>query len=151
MDFLAKGGAGRVSSDDLVQEVYRRAWEQRERFRGESSRRTYLFAIATNVLNEDLRRRAKSEIALPNDVLDDARSPGRPSNADAAGSGEVATLIEQAISKLPKAQREAFELDQNDDLSRSDAVRQAGCNPNQFAARVHRARIRLRRLLRDVQ
>ena len=60
-------------AEDHVQEVFLRAWRSRERFRGGSSPRTWLYRIATNACLDTLRR--------------DARRAGPAPSSAPAGSG----------------------------------------------------------------
>ncbi|MEX1364513.1 MAG: sigma-70 family RNA polymerase sigma factor, partial [Nannocystaceae bacterium] len=46
--------------EDLVQQVFLRCVEGRDRFEGRSSFRTYLFAVAHNTLLEHFRRRRRA-------------------------------------------------------------------------------------------
>jgi RNA polymerase sigma-70 factor (ECF subfamily) len=43
-------------AEDLVQETFLRAWRARDTFRGQSSLRTWLYRIATNLCIDDVRR-----------------------------------------------------------------------------------------------
>lgn len=49
------------SIEDLVQQTFMACLESRDRFRGQSSFRTYLFAIAHNVLYKHFRRKRRKE------------------------------------------------------------------------------------------
>jgi RNA polymerase sigma factor (sigma-70 family) len=48
-DFLLAHGGRSFSAEDLAQEVFLRAWQDRERFSGRSSVKTYLLGIARHV------------------------------------------------------------------------------------------------------
>jgi RNA polymerase sigma-70 factor, ECF subfamily len=52
-------------AEDHVQEVFLRAWRSRERFRGESSPRTWLYRVATNACLDTLRRDARRAVPAP--------------------------------------------------------------------------------------
>jgi DNA-directed RNA polymerase specialized sigma24 family protein len=54
--------------EDLVQRTFTACVEARDRFRGDSSFRTYLFAIAHNVLRDHIRRRRRGTEELDLDV-----------------------------------------------------------------------------------
>jgi RNA polymerase sigma-70 factor (ECF subfamily) len=47
-------------AEDLVQETFLRAWRRRETLEQSSSLRAWLYAIATNVCLDELKRRHKS-------------------------------------------------------------------------------------------
>jgi RNA polymerase sigma-70 factor, ECF subfamily len=52
-------------AEDHVQEVLLRAWRARERFEGRSSRRTWLYRLATNACLDTLRRDARRAVPAP--------------------------------------------------------------------------------------
>jgi RNA polymerase sigma factor (sigma-70 family) len=54
----------REGSDDLVQQTFAACIEGRDRFRGDSSFRTYLFAIANNLLRAHFRTRKRESERL---------------------------------------------------------------------------------------
>jgi RNA polymerase sigma-70 factor (ECF subfamily) len=66
-------------AEDHVQEVFLRAWRSRERFRGESRPRTWLYRVATNACLDTLRRDAR-------------RAVPAPSSAPAGSGPSVATM-----------------------------------------------------------
>jgi RNA polymerase sigma-70 factor (ECF subfamily) len=59
--YLYRLTAHREEAEDIAQETYLRASRSIERFRGDSRIRTWLFAIATNIARDALRRRARWE------------------------------------------------------------------------------------------
>ena len=147
--FIAQRNGHWQSSEDVAQEVFCRAWEAPERFRGESRVRTYFIGIAKNVLNENRREHG----ALPLRSLE-RLSPSKhpycvPADADAPEGVEYRHIIAQAMDELTPLQRQAVELEARGDLPRPEAAALAGCSLNAFASRLSRARRRMRALLKD--
>ena len=66
-------------AEDHVQEVFLRVWRSRERFQGQSSPRTWLYRVATNVCLDTLRRDAR-------------RSGPAPSSAPAGPQRSIAAM-----------------------------------------------------------
>jgi RNA polymerase sigma-70 factor, ECF subfamily len=60
-------------AEDHVQEVLLRAWRSRERFRGQSSPRTWLYRVATNACLDTLRRDARRSVPAPSSAPAGAR------------------------------------------------------------------------------
>lgn len=63
-------------ADDAVQEISIRVWQRRDTFRGESSFRTWVYRIATNLCLDRLRQAKRR--ALPVDVYDPALPIAEP-------------------------------------------------------------------------
>ena len=53
MDYLASLDGNPSSLEDYVQIVFLRIWQNRGKFRGDSTFKTYLFGVARNVLSEN--------------------------------------------------------------------------------------------------
>ena len=138
--------------EDLVQEVFFRAWKNLGCFRGEASVKTFVFTIAKRVLREERLRHAKLPFAYPGDF---DQIPGSyvsdGSRAELALKHiELSQTIEQAKARLPEAQRQALELKHLHHLPIREIAKFAGCGYGQFRDRLYRARKRLRQLLKDL-
>jgi len=102
----------------------------------------WLLGVARRVLANARRSRAR-QAAL-------AQRMAAAACASAAGPGEdsgVAAELAAAIAKLPAPQQEALLLIAWDGLSEREAARALGCSRAAFAARLHRARARVRRAM----
>lgn len=133
---------------DLTHEVFVRAWGNLANFRNEASAKTYLLSIAKNVLREDQLRRRKNPVTHVADVnyLADAITWNTPVYGTESDYGESFERIERAMAKLTDKQQQALKLVAEDGMTHAKAARLAGCNPDQFANRLCRARKRLRKL-----
>ena len=138
--------------EDLVQEVFFRAWKNLGCFRGEASVKTFVFAIAKNVFLKELSRRQRPRIVYVNDLdhLAGTYVPDASASQVDPGQTEPFEEIRQAMAQLPQAQRQAIKLDQTNDLPRTQIVKLGKCSPTQFADRLYRAKKRLKQLLRDL-
>ena len=138
--------------EDLVQEVFFRAWKHLGRFRGNASAKTFVFTIAKRVLREERLRHAKLPI-VPIDDFDHFASTylSDPSASQTdPDQTELFEKIRQAVAGLPDVQREAFELAYFQNMQVSEAAKGANCSIQQFWDRLRRARRRLRQLLRNL-
>ncbi|XKK41847.1 sigma-70 family RNA polymerase sigma factor [Nocardiopsis sp. ARC36] len=88
-----------VAAQDVVQEVFLRAWRAADRFDPElASLRVWLFAIARNVLIDELRRAAKRPLPM---APGENGSPGN--QPDALGFDErvmQSWLVEEALQRI---------------------------------------------------
>lgn len=113
-------------AEDLVQEIYLRAWRSYDAFQGRSSLRTWLYRIATNAclnaLEHTSRRVLPSGLAGPSDTPRGPLSPAQPEvtwlqplPGPDAGAADPAALVESrsslrlafvaALQHLPARQR----------------------------------------------
>ncbi len=119
-------------AEDLAQETFARACSSALRFGGRSSIRTWLFAIARNVVADHFRRR-------PNE------SAGTPVPEVSVGGDEARVDAEHVLASLPLLSREAIVLCDVLGLSPGEAATAIGVSSNAFRVRLHRARGQFRR------
>ncbi len=137
---------------DLIQEVLVRTWGSRSRFRGESSAKTFVLAIAKRVLQEEWSRTAKlpSVFSSDFDQITGTHEPNRSTVVTDIEYKELSAAIEQAKARLPAAQRQAIELKHLHNLPIKEIAKLSGCGYGQFRDRLCRARKRLKQLLKDL-
>lgn len=124
--------AGREQADDLTQSTFLRAWTALPRFRGESSARTWLLAIARRVCVDHFRslgRRRRITDRL-------ARQPQPMVAPDASAHTDLDLLI----LGLEPDRRSAFVLTQVIGLSYHETAEVIGCPVGTVRSRVARAR-----------
>lgn len=111
--FLAKLDGRNDSLDDLVQEVFARAWEHRGRFRSDSSVRSYLFAIGRNIIRYEARQLAVSRqhldrLRYSEQQWDTGRHKGLSGPEQDVYGKELRDVVREALGKLTPQQREAI-------------------------------------------
>jgi len=149
--YLASQNNRQISLDDLVQEVFTRAWQQRERFAGRSSVRTYLFGIAANVLREQQNTSEAVTRFSRLDHLDlsvDAETYLYQAETQ-LHRNELIQAVEQAKSKLSARQRQAIDMIYYQDLSGTEAAKFIGCSCEALRNRLYQAKKHLRELLNN--
>lgn len=137
--FLAYRTGDRVVAEDLLADTFERALRRRRRFdprRG--SRKTWLYAIALNVLRDHLRRRRVESDA--NSRADEARRLG---HADSQAV-ENRDIVARALLVLSSEEREAITLRFGAELSVPEMARLAGEPLTTMEGRVYRALRKLR-------
>lgn len=90
----------RADAEDLVQEVFLRAYRGLPGFRGDSSLSTWLYRIAVNVCLNWVSSRRRSFEELPANLEDPSPSP-----AERVGRDQTSTAVRAAVSRLPERQR----------------------------------------------
>jgi RNA polymerase sigma-70 factor (ECF subfamily) len=125
--------AGRDHADDLTQETFARALRALPSFRGDSSTRTWLLAIARRVVADHVRaeqRRRRRITRLRAQPAPQVAAPGP------AGAHAVADLVRG----LDADRRDAFVLTQVLGLSYAHAAEVCGCEVGTIRSRVDRGR-----------
>lgn len=137
-----------ADAEDLLQEIFLTAHRKLESFRGESSLGTWLYRLAMNHCLDYLRSRT-ARAGQVTDAIDDD-----PTLADAGSRGladrTVTKMdIERALTRLPDGCRAAFVLHDIEGLEHREVAEALGIAEGTSKSQVHKARLRLRALLRE--
>jgi RNA polymerase sigma factor (sigma-70 family) len=131
--------------DDVIQDVFVVALEKSPRFRGQCSLRTWLTVITLNRCRTYHRRQKIWRRVL--NVL--GRQAPEPAAADPPGPGdETARAVRTAVASLAPADREVVVLHYFEHKSPAQIGELLGASQNAVEVRLHRARAKLRRMLR---
>ena len=130
-------------AEELTQDVFVRAWEKLELFRGEAAFATWLHRMAVNVVlnarKSDGRQRSRFEDDDEGDGID--ALPARP-----LAPGDRMDL-ESAIARLPKGARRVFTLFDVEGYKHEEIAEMLGVTTGATKAQLHRARLLLREAL----
>lgn len=140
---LACRMSGARDADDLIQEVFVRAWQKLHLFRGESAFGTWLHRLAVNLIVERFRNATARRAGLhdgDDGVMDVLQA--RPSRPD------VALGLEAAIQHVPPGAREIFVLHDIEGYRHTEIAALLGVATGTSKAQLHRARMILRELLK---
>jgi RNA polymerase sigma-70 factor (ECF subfamily) len=131
-------------ADEISQEAFVALYRSFGKFRGEARLKTYLTRIVINVwrqhlrgiyrqqnLNQALARRQKEESNLPRELKRD----------------ETREAIEEAVAKLPPAQKKIFILKHLEGLKISEVAAAVGCREGTVKAHLFKACRNLRKNL----
>ena len=129
-------------AQDFTQETFIRAFERIEGFRGEAAFGTWLYAIATTVILNGLRKvkRFKQREA----DLDDAVTIGA-SSGDA--DPDLKQKLANAVDELPLKYRTVFVMHDVEGYTHEEIGAALGVPPGTSKAQLSRARARLREAL----
>jgi RNA polymerase sigma-70 factor (ECF subfamily) len=129
----------REQMDDVLQDVYLRAFRALPGFRGEAASGTWLYRIAYNVCIDELRR-SRRQPRVPLDDYRDEPDPGVDPGDLASMRGDLAG----ALAGLPVDQRAAVLLVDAHGFDYARAAEILGVPPGTVGSRVSRARAALR-------
>jgi RNA polymerase sigma-70 factor (ECF subfamily) len=127
---------------ELVQDVFVRAWEKLESFRGQSALATWLHRLAVNVVLNHLRTTKRDALRLI-DGSDDAAFGGKSADATL----DAAMDIDWAVAQLPAGARTVFVLHDVHGYSHDEIAQMTGIAAGTARAQLWRARRALTRLL----
>ena len=131
----------RMLAEELTQDVFVRAWQKLELFRGESAFGTWLHRLTVNL------------------VLNRRKSDGRSRGRDGGADDEIETIaslpqtpgdrmdLEQAIAGLPPGARRVFVLHDVEGYRHEEIAEMLGITSGGSKAQLHRARLLLREAL----
>jgi len=136
-----------ADAEDLLQEIFLAAHRKLDTFRGESALGTWLYRLATNLCLDHLRSRAGRSSQIT-DALDDA--PGLFDSATSTLAEQTVTKmdLERALARLPEGCRAAFVLHDVQGLEHREVAEILGIAEGTSKSQVHKARLKLRGLLR---
>ncbi len=126
-------------AEDLASEVFVRIAQGAVRFDDGDDGRAYLYRVARNLYTDERRRSARR----PEVGTDPAALP----QPEGGGSPLLRAAIDQAISRLPELEREAFLLREIAGFGYDDIAAVTGGTADAVRSRIFRARVALRDLL----
>jgi RNA polymerase sigma-70 factor, ECF subfamily len=147
---LRRFGLDASEADEVVQEVFLRAWRGLARFEERAQLSTWLYRIAFNEAQRRLARRAPPRVELDPDRDDPVVSlPEEPHLGPEARAldHEFQQTLEHALAQLPHEWRAAVVLRDIEGLSTQEAAQVVGARQAAFKSRLHRGRMLLRTLL----
>ena len=135
----------RLQAQDLLQNVFFKAFRGLAGFRFESGLFTWIYRIAHNECLNHLRRRVPSVVPLE-DILGRRDEIAGPSVFDQPEARRA--VLRNAVKQLPFKLREVVVLKYVEGLSYSEMSRVLGCPPGTVASRLNRALVELESRLR---
>jgi RNA polymerase sigma-70 factor (ECF subfamily) len=138
----------RALAEDVMQQVFLHAYRDFDQFRGQSSRRSWLFGIAANRCKDALRSRrgvpeAQGIFQLPNARSEDS-DIGPHEHLDRA---QLLAALEECLQSLSPDVRATLQLRFRTDLTYEQMAEQLKATPEALQMRVARAMPLLRQCL----
>ncbi len=131
---LAASGDRQIA-EDAVAEAYTRAWSRWRHLSDHPNPTGWVMLTALNACRSWWRRLRREVVVTP---------PDRPASTGAAGLEPLSIQIRQAITALPKRQREVVVLRLLAELSAEDTGEVLGIAPATVHVHLHRALVALR-------
>lgn len=136
-------------AEDVLHNVYVKVLEGKARFNGDSSFKTWLFAVIRKTASDQRRRNLLRSVIVMRaaERVVSSRYPERPD--ESAYRGEVQTIFQHALRRLSGRQREALELVFYHELSIEEASAVMGVSLGSARTHYERGKKRLRELLEE--
>lgn len=153
--YVLRSVKARGEAEELYQDVWTRVIEARARWQPTAKFTTWLYTIAHNRLVDHWRTRGPAVVSLDGDDDEDraaAHEPAAPPSAEPeriAVATELAARFATALAALPLAQREAFLLHHEAELTAAEIGAATGTNEEAAKSRLRYAMNKLREALRD--
>lgn len=110
------------NADDVVQEVFCKAYVALKSFRRESSVYTWLYRITVNIALNALRRQKVRDFFRIDEVFD-VKDEASESPDELVEKQEHRTLVEEAVARLPEKQKAVFIMRYYEEMSYEDIAK----------------------------
>ena len=144
----------RESTEELVQEVFLRAWRQAATYQPSLGRlSSWLLGIARNLAVDELRRRGvrpQRTAGDPEEQLAQVASTNTESPEEEVVSSAQRAEIQHALATLPPPQRRVMELAYYSGLTQAEIAEQLGDPLGTVKTRMRLATQKLREILREM-
>lgn len=151
--FVLRSVKGAGVAEELFQDVWMRVIEARSRYSPKARFTTWLYTIAHNRLVDHWRTKGLALVSLDEEGSD-APEPAAPPSSEPhriAEARETLDRLAEAIAALPLAQREAFLLHHEGELTAAEIAEATGTNLEAAKSRLRYAMNKLREALRGCE
>jgi RNA polymerase sigma-70 factor (ECF subfamily) len=143
-----------AAAEDLTQDAFLQLYRKIGTFRGDSAFSTWLHRLAVNVVLMHLRKKGLPQISLE-EALEPSQDDGPRKDIGArdlrlSGSIDRVTL-ERAVENLPPGYRLIFVLHDVEGYEHNEIADMLSCSIGNSKSQLHKARMKLRDLLRTGQ
>ena len=105
-------------TEELVQSVFLKVWENYKTLKKESSFKSYLFTIAYNEICNTFRRRSHLQKFIGEQLIDSSQASNE--TEELIDYNSIKERVEQIVSKLPERQRTIFLKSRQDGKSNKE-------------------------------
>jgi RNA polymerase sigma-70 factor (ECF subfamily) len=141
-----------AEAEDLTQEAFLQMFRKIQTFRGESSFSTWLHRVTVNIVLMKFRRKKHAEVSLEENTERDEDSPTPRSEfgeTDLRLTGSIDRInLQRAIEQLPPGFKSIFILHDIQGYKHEEIGEILGCSAGNSKSQLHKARMRLRALLK---
>jgi RNA polymerase sigma-70 factor (ECF subfamily) len=143
--------ANTAEAEDLAQEAFLQLYRKIATFRGESAFSTWLHRLSVNAVLMHLRKKSLPVVSLEETTQGaEEDSPKRDFGAeDVSLAGSIDRMqLQKAVDDLPPGYRMIFVLHDIEGYEHNEIAKIAGCSIGNSKSQLHKARMKLRDLLK---
>jgi RNA polymerase sigma-70 factor, ECF subfamily len=145
--------ANTAEAEDLTQEAFLQLYRKIATFRGESAFSTWLHRLSVNVVLMHLRRKGLPVVSLEETTQGGSGEEDTPKKdfgaEDMALAGSIDRLqLQKAVESLPPGYRTIFVLHDVEGYEHNEIAGIVGCSIGNSKSQLHKARMKLRDLLK---
>ena len=144
--------ANTAEAEDLAQEAFLQLYRKIATFRGESAFSTWLHRLSVNVVLMHLRKKSLPVVSLEETTQGSGEedTPKKDFGADdVALAGSIDRLqLQRAVDSLPPGYRTIFVLHDVEGYEHNEIAGIVGCSIGNSKSQLHKARMKLRDLLK---
>jgi len=153
LNFLYRMVASREEAEDLTQETFLTVYSKLSSLKDDAKFEPWLFRIARNYAYQRYRSRLPATLSLDAEdadgnklrqLVDEGKTPDEAFQAE-----ELERVVNRAIGSLPDKYREVFILSALQQLSYQQVSEVVGRSLGSVKTDIHRARLHVRRLVKD--
>ncbi len=127
-------------TDDILQNVFLKAWQGLDHFRGDARLSTWLYRIANNETINFLQRQRQNIISLSDNGNTDTECIEQKLESDPYFDGDETEIqLQQAIQTLPPKQRQVFNMKYFQEMKYEDISEVLGTSIGALKASYHHA------------
>lgn len=142
----------KFEADDATQEVFIKAIQKIDRFRGDASLKTWLYTVTANHSKNILRKRKIRRMfsLSDHDSFIQIESKNKNPHQELTNT-ELGERIKTALDRLPEKQRETFMLRYYDDMPYEEISKVLGTSVGGLKANYYHATKKMAELLKDTK
>lgn len=139
-----------AAAEDLTQEAFLQLFRKIGTFRGESAFSTWLHRMAVNVVLMQLRKKNLPVVPLDETAEGEDEAPKKELGApDSRLASSIDRLeLKRSIDSLPPGYRTIFVLHDVEGYEHNEIAELVGCSVGNSKSQLHKARLKLRELLK---
>ena len=135
-----------AKAEDMVQELFVRVWTYRKEYRSDQPFASWLYAMAYNLCKNEYRHETIRQ-AYVEELLQREEATHEPT--EAMERDEQRHRLRQAVQSLPTAQRDAFLLHYDEELTIPEVAHIVGCPEGTVKSRLYAALESVKRMMND--
>ena len=135
-----------AKAEDMVQELFARVWTHRNEYRSTQPFATWLYAMAYNLCKNEYRHETVHQA-----YIEQCQQREEPTEelSEAMERDELRQRLRQVVQSLPTAQRDAFLLHYDEELTIPEVAHIIGCPEGTVKSRLYTALESVKRIMNE--